>query len=139
MKKVTISIKGCQRSQSDDDESFELTTDGEYTREGGVTLFSYMESELTGYAGMQTTFSVENDAVVLNRADGMTGELIFSKARKHHFLYETDFGSLMMGVDTHNLSQRFDEDGGELEIEYDIDVDNVVISRNTFEISVRPA
>ena len=139
MKKVTIFIKGCQKSQESDDECFELTTDGEYTREGGVTSFSYTESELTGYVGKQTTFSVEDDMVVLTRADGMNGKLIFSRAQKHNFLYETEFGSMMMGVDTHNLSQNFNEDGGELEIEYDIDVDNVVISRNTFEIIVRPA
>ncbi len=94
MKKVLISIKGYQAAQHSDAESFELVTDGEYSLEEGVAKFSYIESELTGFAGMKTSFVVEPDRVVLTRAGGM--ELIFSEGRKHHFVYETAYGSLTM-------------------------------------------
>jgi uncharacterized beta-barrel protein YwiB (DUF1934 family) len=137
MKKVLISIKGFQAAQYSDEESFELVTDGEYALEDGVAQFSYMESELTGYAGMKTSFLVEPDRVVLTRAGGLNGEMIFNEGRKHHFVYETAYGSLTMGIDTQSITQEMDENGGNLEIHYVIDVDNIVMSRNSFKINVK--
>lgn len=137
MKKVLISIKGFQSAESTDEEGFELITDGEYDRHDGVSEFSYMESELTGYAGMKTTFRVEPDRVTLTRAGGLNGEMIFNEGQKHHFVLETAYGSLTMGVDTQSIVQDMTDDGGELEIHYIIDVDNVAVSRNSFKISVK--
>lgn len=137
MKNVLISIKGFQSAQYSDEESFELVTDGEYNIDNGVAEFSYMESELTGYAGKKTSFVVEPDRVVLTRAGGLNGEMIFSEGRKHHFVYETSYGSLTMGIDTQSITQELNEDGGNLEIHYAIDVDNIVMSRNSFKINVK--
>lgn len=137
MKNVLISIKGFQSAQNSDEESFELVTDGEYHLDNGVAEFSYMESELTGYAGMRTSFIVAPDSVVLTRAGGLNGEMIFSQGRKHHFVYETTYGSLTMGIDTQSITQELNEDGGNLEIHYAIDVDNIVMSRNSFKINVK--
>ncbi|SHH85168.1 Uncharacterized beta-barrel protein YwiB, DUF1934 family [Sporobacter termitidis DSM 10068] len=137
MKKALISIKGFQAAQYSDEESFELVTDGEYSLDDGVAKFSYMESELTGYAGMKTSFVVEPGRVVLIRAGGLNGEMIFSEGRKHHFVYETAYGSLMMGIDTQSVTHQMDENGGDLEIHYVIDVDNVAMSRNSFKINVK--
>jgi uncharacterized beta-barrel protein YwiB (DUF1934 family) len=137
MKNVLISIKGFQTADYTDEESFELVTDGEYDHNGSTTEFSYMESELTGYAGMKTSFFVEPDRVVLTRAGGLNGEMIFSEGQKHHFVYETAYGSLTMGIDTQSIIQCLDDEGGHLEIHYVIDVDSVVMSRNSFKINVK--
>lgn len=137
MKKVLISIKGFQSAQHSDEESFELVTDGEYSLDDGVAHFSYMESELTGYAGMETSFVVEPDRVVLTKAGGVNGEMIFSEGQKHHFVYETAYGSLTMGIDTQSIKREMNESGGNLEIHYVIDVDSVVMSRNSFKINVK--
>lgn len=137
MKKVVISIKGFQTAQHSDEESFELVTDGEYSYENGVAQFSYIESELTGNAGMRTTFVAEPDCVTLTRAGGLNGEMIFSEGRKHHFVYETTYGSLTMGIDTQSITQELSDAGGDLEIHYAIDVDNIVMSRNSFKINVK--
>ncbi len=137
MKNVLISIKGFQYDEQMDEESFELVTDGEYSLEDGVAEFSYMESELTGFAGTKTSFVIEPDRVVLNRAGGLNGEMIFSEGKKHHFMYETAYGAMTMGVDTQSITKDMDENGGDLEIHYVIDIDNVILSRNTFKINVR--
>ena len=137
MKNVLISIKSFQADEHTDEESFELVTDGEYSLNDGIVKFSYMESELTGFAGTRTSFVIEPDRVVLNRAGGSGGEMIFSEGQKHHFVYETAYGSLTMGVDTQSIKKDLDENGGNLEIQYVIDIDNVVLSRNMFKINVR--
>ena len=139
MKKVMISIKGTPVPADNENvsESFELMTDGEYSSEGDTSTFRYFESELTGLDGMLTTFNVEPDRVILSRGNGMSGDMIFSEKQKHHFLYDTPFGSILMGIDTHSIKKNMRDDGGSLEIRYDIEVDNVSVSKNLFEINIR--
>ena len=137
MKRVTISIKGTPVPTENDDDSFELMTDGEYSSHDGISTFSYVESELTGLDGLLTTFNVEPDRVILRRGDGLNGDMIFSEKQKHHFLYDTPFGSIMLGIDTHSIKKNMRDDGGSLEIRYDIEVDNVSVSRNLFQIDIR--
>ena len=136
MKRATISIKGSPVFADSDDESFELMTDGEYSSENGVSTFRYVESELTGLDGLLTTFDVEPDRVVLRRGGGVNGDMIFSEKQKHHFLYETPFGSITMGIDTYSIKKNMRDDGGSLEIRYDIEVDNISVSQNLFEINI---
>jgi len=137
MKKVFISIKGLPVYSSNEDDAFELMTDGEYLQHNGISTFSYIESSLTGQDGQMTTFNVEQDRVVLQRSDGMSGDMIFSENQKHHFLYDTPCGSIMLGIDTHSIKTNMSDDGGNLEIRYDIEVDNVAVSQNLFKINVR--
>lgn len=137
MKKAMISIKGLPALIGDNEETFELMTDGEYSQQDGISTFSYVESELTGLNGMLTTFNVEPDRVILQRGGGFSGDMIFSEKQKHHFLYDTPFGSIMMGIDTHSIKNDMSDNGGSLEIRYDIEVDNVSVSHNLFKIDIR--
>ena len=136
MKKATIQIKGTPAISGNEGEPFELITDGEYALENGVSTFSYIECGLTGIEGYLTTFDVEPDRVVLRRSDGYAGDMIFAEDKKHHFLYDTPYGSVTMGIDTHSIIKNLRDDGGNLEIRYDISVDNISVSRNLFEISI---
>jgi len=137
MKKAIISIKGSPVFSDSEDDSFELMTDGEYSLENEISTFSYIESELTGLDGLLTTFNVEKDRVVLRRGGGLTGDMIFSENQKHHFLYETPYGAITMGIDTHSITQNMSDDGGSLEIRYDIEVDNISVSQNLFQIDIK--
>ena len=137
IKKVFISIKGLPVFSTNDDDAFELMTDGVYQRHNGVSTFTYAESMLTGQDGMLTTFDVEQDRVILKRGDGLSGDMIFSENQKQHFLYDTPFGSVMLGIDTHRITKNMSDDGGNLEIRYDIEVDNVSVSQNLFKINIR--
>ena len=132
-----ISIKGTPVPSYNGEDSFELITDGEYTREDGISTFSYLESELTGLSGFLTTFNVEPDRVVLQRGGDIGGDMIFSENQKHNFLYDTSHGSIIMGIDTHSIKKNMRDDGGSLEIRYDIEVDNIAVSKNLFQIDIR--
>jgi uncharacterized beta-barrel protein YwiB (DUF1934 family) len=137
MRKAMISIKGSPAFPYNADDGYELMTDGEYLRKEELTTFSYLESELTGLDGLLTTFNVEPDRVVLKRGGEYSSEMIFSEKQKHNFIYETQFGSIMMGIDTHSIERNLRDDGGSLEIRYDIEVDNVSVSQNLFQIDIK--
>ena len=136
MKKATISIIGKMGPGSIGHDGFELMTDGVYSQEDGVSTISYRESQLTGYDGHQAVFSVEADRVILSRGGGQIAAMIFCEKQKHNFLYETPFGSVTMGIDTHSIKKNLGSNGGDLEIVYDIEMDNMPISRNEFKIAV---
>ena len=137
MKDVIISIKGTQGPCSPGEEAIELITNGEYCHEGSETVFSYMESEMTGMEGTRTTFHVSPRKVTLTREGTMNAQMVFEAGKKHLFLYETPYGATSMGVDTRRLTSGLGASGGDMEIDYTIDVDSVVVSENCFIISVR--
>ncbi len=135
-----ISIFGSQATGEDEDpDSLELVTDGSYTASGNAATFRYEESELTGLEGTTTTFEVAPDKVVMTREGTVNAQMVFQEGKKHYFAYETPFGAMMMGVDTHAVRSRLDDAGGDLEIRYAIDMNNNLVSRNTFHISIRKA
>ena len=140
MKDVIIPIQGSQGPFFDEEsDKIELITSGQYTHEGTETVFSYMESEMTGMEGTRTTFRVSPQQVTLTREGTLNAQMVFEEGKKHLFLYETPYGATSMGVGTRRLKDNLGESGGEMEIDYTIDVDSVVISENSFIISVREA
>lgn len=137
IKNVFISIKGLPVYSIDDNDAFELMTDGEYYHSDNMSAFSYIESALTGIDGMLTTFEVKPGRIVLKRGDEFAGDMIFDEKEKQHFLYDTPYGSVLMGIDTHSITNCMNANGGNLEIRYDIEVDNVAISQNLFKINIK--
>lgn len=137
MKDVIITIKGS--SPDETEETVELVTNGEYSYSSDKTVFSYMESEITGMEGTRTTFTVAPDLVTLSREGTVNATMTFEKGRKHVFLYETTFGATQLGVATHDLSCVLGENGGDMEFTYDVDVDNVLLGTSSFKINVREA
>jgi uncharacterized beta-barrel protein YwiB (DUF1934 family) len=136
-KQVMISIKGLPFFSDNEEDAYELLTDGEYLQTENTSTFSYYESGLTGLGGVLTTFNVENDSITLCRGDGSAGDMIFSENQKHHFLYNTPVGAVMLGIDTHKITKDINDDGGNIEIRYDIEVDNITVSKNMFKINIR--
>ena len=61
----------------------------------------------------------------------------FEEGHKHYCLFETPFGAATMGVDTRRIRSRLDFHGGEMEIEYTLDVNQTIVGRNRFYIQVQ--
>ena len=135
-KDVLITIRSTQQLAGSYD-GIELVTEGKYTVEKDGIHFSYMESELTGLEGTKTDFFVKPEEVVMSRQGAVTSQMIFHKGRKQHFAYETPIGTLTMGLNTHRINSALGENGGEMEIVYDLNFDTALFSRNQFKINVR--
>ena len=137
---VIISIKGTQSYEQQEDDVIELVTEGRLEREdeGHFTL-SYQESEVTGLEGTLTTFQIEPARITLLRLGGVNSEMVFELGRRHLSMYDTPYGALAMGVNTRELSAALDEQGGQIRIVYDIELDHALAGRNTFDIQIRQA
>ena len=137
-KSVIISIRGVQTLNDDPPEVIELVTEGRLMDCGdaGYTL-SYQESEITGLEGTLTTFQVEPDSITLMRMGEFNSQMVFQPGRRHFSMYDTPYGALSIGVNTKKMRADLDENGGEIEIDYAIEIDHAVAGENTFRIDVR--
>ena len=136
-KEVLISIKSSQSTGGEEAEPTELISLGNYACRGGLKKFSYMESAITGLEGTKTEFLIRSEEVVMNRTGAITGRMVFSLGKKHKFLYGTPYGTLAMGINTNLIDVQLDEKGGSLELAYDLDFENALLSRNRINISIK--
>lgn len=137
-KSVIISIKGKQSCEGTDDEIIELVTEGLLNREGeGEYTLSYQESELTGLDGTLTTFQIEKDRITLMRIGEFNSQMVFEVGRRHLSMYNTPYGALSVGVNTRKMCSSLGENGGDIEINYDIEIDHALAGENLFLINVR--
>ena len=136
-KDVIISIKGVQRYENEDTDTLELVTAGRLEREGNSYTLSYQESELTGLEGTLTTLQVEPERVTLMRVGEYNSQMVFQEGRRHMSMYSTPYGAMAIGVNTRRLLAALTDQGGDIEIDYAIEIDHSVAGRNSFQISVR--
>ena len=137
-KDVIITIKGTQAVDDAPPEVIELVTEGQLrgSEREGYTL-SYQESELTGLEGTLTTFQVEPHQVTLLRVGEFNSQMVFQLGRRHFSMYETPYGALSVGVNTHDLRAELGEHGGKIQISYAIEIEHNVAGENSFLIDVR--
>ncbi len=138
-KDVLISIKGFQRYEDAPPDLVELVTEGRLERTGQGYILSYQESELTGLDGTLTTFQVEGEQVTLLRVGEFNSQIVFQEGRRHLSMYNTPYGAMAIGVNTRHLSAELNDQGGDIEIDYAVEVDHAVTGRNVFQISVKEA
>ena len=138
-KDVIISIKGTQKYENADQDVIELVTEGRLEREGGSYTLSYQESELTGLEGTLTTFQIERDRVTLLRVGEVNSQMVFEEGRRHLSMYDTPYGALSVGINTRKMRAELDARGGNIEIDYAIEIDHAIAGRNIFQIKVKEA
>lgn len=137
MKDVLIAINSIHNyGQGDEEDSIEFTTDGHYLLEDDTACLSYLETEVTGMQGTRTSVFVSDSGIVVDRDGLVKSRMVFCPGEKTSFLYDTPNGAATMTLNTRRMSHSFDESGGSLEIEYVLDVEHVVLSRNRFNMKV---
>ena len=138
-KDVVISIKGMQQYVDSDPDTIELVTAGRLHREGESYTLSYQESELTGLEGTLTTIQVDGEQVTLMRVGEFTSQMVFQEGRRHLSMYNTPYGAMAIGVNTRHLLADLNDQGGDIEIDYAIEIDHAIAGRNVFQIQVKEA
>ena len=133
-----ITIKGHQVYGDEDMGEICLSALGTYRERDGARFILYKEyDEEDARAFRMAMLKVEPGVVTMSRS-GSSTRLILEKGRRHHCLYDTEFGSLTVGIYTSQLDVDLGENGGTLEIAYTLDVDSSLSSQNRLYIEVSP-
>lgn len=121
---VLLTIRGCQRYPQQDPEVIELVTEGTLEYVDGGWNIRYEESDLTGMAGVTTTFRVEPGQVTLIRTGKLRSEMVFREGVCHTSLYQMDFGALMITVCARQIEAKIGPAGGTVDLVYAIDIEH---------------
>lgn len=133
-----ITLLGKQTVDGEDD-NFELTTAGKYVKQGGKYYVSYEGSEITGYDKTTTTLKIKDNNVSMIRFGGGGGasQMVFEPNKQYTGIYQTPHGSLSIDVYTNHMRVDVDDNGGEVELDYFIQLNNTEPVRNNLHVYIR--
>ena len=134
---VTLAIEGRQTYQDQEPEIIQLVTDGTMEFRNGGWDISYEESELTGLAGVTTTFRVEPGMVTLTRKGALNSTMFFQQNVVQESLYQMPFGALMLAVKATRVVFDIVSDGGFIDLSYNINIENSEAGVIDYHLDIR--
>ena len=102
----------------------ELVTEGTMEYVDGGWDICYEESDLTGLAGVTTTFRVEPGKVTLRRTGKLRSEMVFVEGISHDSLYQMEFGALLITVCAKQIQASIGDQGGVVDLVYSIEIEH---------------
>ena len=134
---VILSLRGRQAYVNQEPDVIELVTEGTMEHLDGGWLICYDESDLTGLAGVKTEFRVETDKVILTRTGKLNSQMVFQAGVCHDSLYQMEFGTLMISVCASRIIAQLDEDGGFVDLVYDIELEQSTAGEVDYHLEIR--
>jgi uncharacterized beta-barrel protein YwiB (DUF1934 family) len=136
-KEVMLQIRGRQSYDGQEPDVIELVTEGTMELRNGGWDISYEETELTGLAGVTTTFRVEPGKVTLSRSGKLRSQMVFQEGVRHESLYQLDFGALLMTVCAKQVFYDIVPDGGTIDLLYAIEIENNAAGIVDYHLDIR--
>lgn len=135
-KKVYVSISGTTSIDGEKDKT-EMVTEGDFALRNGKYMLRYRE-QLSDFGGECTTIiKFDRETVVMTRSGSANTQMIFENGKRHMSHYETPLGSFTIGVSTDSLNVSVNDDGGEVEINYILDINNSAQVENNLRLNIR--
>ncbi len=122
-----------------EEDSFELTTTGKYKKQNGRYFVSYEGSEITGYDNTTTTLKIKDDYVSMIRFGKKMGssQMIFEENKQYTGIYRTPHGNMTVDVFTNEMSVDMTDDGGEVNLDYYVQLNSCQPVRNNLTVKIR--
>ena len=86
---------------------------------------------------MTTTFRVEPEKVTLIRTGRLTSTMVFQEGVSHDSLYRMEFGALMISVKATRVFFDIVEDGGTIDLVYNIIIENTEAGVIDYHLDIR--
>lgn len=131
-----IFISGAQKYDENDDK-IDVKTSGSYCTKNGVRYIEYVEYDEENPAQSNSVVLEIDGTTAVMRHQNSTTQLTLEKGRRHLCLYDTPFGIIQLGVFTHYFKSTLDDNGGHINIKYNIDIDSRLSSENEIKILVK--
>ena len=136
--KVLLSIRGVQSYADQEPDVIELVTEGTLEKLQNGWEILYEETKLTGMEGVTTSFLIEPDRIVLTRTGSLKSQMIFSLDKPHDSLYQMDFGALMITVCATKIHTDLSEQGGTVDLDYRIEIEQNSAGMIEYHLDMRP-
>ena len=134
---VTLSLRGEQSYPGQDPDIIELVTEGTLENLDDGWKLCYEESELTGLAGVCTTFQIQDKTVTLIRTGKLNSQMVFEEGVPHDTLYEMEFGALMISVTARQVFFDIMPEGGSIDLAYEIEIEHSAAGTVDYHLDIR--
>ena len=121
-KDVMISIRGMQFEESLDGDNVEVIQQGHYYRKNGMHYLIYEEPVEGTDKTNKNTIKFNDKEMNLTKKGVVNVVMNFNENVKSLTDYRTPFGSLMIGLDTHDIRLTENAQKISLDIDYSLDV-----------------
>lgn len=137
IKDVLIKICGVQ-GIDDQSDTIEFTTDGKFGVKDNEFFISYEEGQMfEEKMDVKTKIFLKKDSsVVLERKGAINSKMLIKEGERNACLYNTPIGDLFINVFGNRVEHNLSETGGQINLEYTIDSDMRLISKNSVNISI---
>ena len=121
MQKKSV-IKIVSNATMENDELIEVVTPGSLKKENDEIVAMYKETEISGMSGTDTKLRIGDEYIILEREGTTSTKMHFEKGKPTISLYNTPYGMLELTIQTKKLDIDITEDGGDVEIDYEMQV-----------------
>ncbi len=135
-KQVLITVNSVIDGNSGESDKMSFITEGKLTKENDEYTVSYEESQITGLDGTTTTLKVKKDSVTLIRHGNVDAMMLFEVGKTHLTDYDTQYGSIMMGITAKKLAVDLGDAGGEIKVDYILEYNRVYGGKNSLNVTV---
>ncbi len=130
MHRVLLTITGVQ----DGSENIELITEGFLKEDEKTLILEYSETEISGMDGTKNTITIKDSMITLMREGEVSTSLYFEQGKRFIGNYTTSLGTLEMSVFPTLVSAVHDENSGQVDLEYELDLEGDC-TRNKLSLS----
>lgn len=135
---ATVFVKSVQEMGDETQDGIEFFAAGSYYCKNGTKYIRYVHTDEDVKEETSTVLKVEgNERVTVIQNGPQQYRLVLQKGERQHAVYRTPFGELLLGVSGTKIKSDLDDKGGTLKLEYMLDINNAVASRNILEIKVK--
>lgn len=121
-KDVLITIRGMQFEGVEDPESVEVIQRGQYYQRNGSHYLLYEEPVEGTDEIIVNRIKFNEKEVQVSKKGAINTMLSFRENEKNMTNYATPYGNLLMGLDTHRINLKINENDLQVFVEYALDV-----------------
>ena len=136
-RKVLVFITGIQK-YDDHDNSIEVVSPGKYYIKDNKQYITYKERNEGSSQDILTTIKIDDNKISVMRFGGINTNMTFELNKKHTTFYDTEQGALTVSITAKKINLTLDEAEGEIEVNYELEIDHILMGTNLLHIKVYP-
>ncbi len=136
-KQVLITVDSKMDDLSGENNALSLVTEGKLLVENDEYVLSYEESQITGLNGTTTVIRASNDSVTLIRHGSVSSMMLFEVGKTHLTDYQTQYGSIMLGITAQKVDVNMNESGGQINVDYIVEYNRAYGGKNSISVKIQ--
>ena len=136
---MLISISSnAHRDEAVEDETMTMLTSGQLELEEDKAVIRYEESIDESVPPQQVMVTIENESATMTRGGAYATQMVFRMGCRYEGQYHTPYGDMELAVYCTRLGYDLGEDGGTVEISYQLDLNGKFAAMHDMELRLMP-